>query len=59
VPVLLDDIRPGQQWQRAKHEQIPGAMITERNVLESSGGSIHITVPGTWNDGASGHRDVV
>jgi rhodanese-related sulfurtransferase len=32
VPVLLVDIRPAAQ--RAKHGQIPGAMIIERNVLE-------------------------
>ena len=32
VPVLLVDIRPAAQ--RAKHGQIPGAMVIERNVLE-------------------------
>ena len=32
VPVLLVDIRPAAQ--RAKHGQIPGAMLIERNVLE-------------------------
>ena len=32
VPVLLVDIRPAAQ--RAKHGEIPGAMVIERNVLE-------------------------